>query len=150
MKNFLQVALWSSALSVPVYYALKGLKIVHYDPPPQLPLLTAEGRKYARYIFKTHSFVSKIPFIGKYGLSFLVSICYSVILKEGAKEDGRRKTKVSRVSDGVSSDRGQGSRGVPEMRFSLEGIRAIQEMAYRSAEREQTKNAGEKTEQESV
>lgn len=47
-----------------------------------------------------HSIFARVPWLGKYAVSFLAGFWYQQILKEGVNY-GRRKTEVSRVRDGV-------------------------------------------------
>jgi hypothetical protein len=100
-------------------------------------LLTAEGKKYARYAFLTyrflnHRFVRRIPIvrsIARFGISFTASFCYTVILKEGEKEQQlyarRKKAEVSRMRNGISFDRRETSEKMREVRFSDSGGEAI-------------------------
>lgn len=58
--------------------------------------LTEKGQQYASYILRGHLFLSKVPWVGKYGVAILMSIVYQIILKEGAKYNaGRTETEVS-------------------------------------------------------
>jgi hypothetical protein len=86
--------------------------------------LTEEGKKYARYIYLTHVYTNKIPWLGKYLTGTLAAVVFTVIIKEGAKENARRKkTKMSGVRSGTGNGRGSSPGEMREMRIHHQGLR---------------------------
>lgn len=91
--------------------------------------LTPEGKKYARYIYLATVHSSRIPFLGKYIMAFVTGFTFSFILKEGAKENVRRKSKMSGLRSRASSNGKQTTSEVREMRTESPGIFRPSEIA---------------------
>lgn len=89
-------------------------------------LLTASGKQYARYIFLATKKIPKIPLIGKWlskwSGALMMAAIYVYILKEGEKENGRRKREVSRMRRGVSEGRRSTPGEVREVRIRHQGV----------------------------
>lgn len=92
--------------------------------------LTPEGKKYARYIYLATVYTSRIPLVGKYAMAFITGFVFSFILKEGAKENVRRKqAKVSGLRSRASSNGRESASDVREVQTQPIGVFRSSEIA---------------------
>lgn len=98
-------------------------------------LLTAEGKKYARYVYLSTVYANRIPLIGKYAMAFINGFVFSFILKEGAKENARRKkAEMSGMRRGVSFNGRETAGEVREVRIEPLGVHGTGAVAERVRE----------------
>ena len=67
-----------------------------------MEFLTEDGKKMARYYYLASTRLTKIPFFGKYLVGVITAAVIIYITNQGAKENVRRKTSMSRVRNGIS------------------------------------------------